>query len=132
MSETTRLLGQDKIWVDRFGREYDIETMDPKYRSNLIPFLRGNANLLQTAAREFFYATTPDPFYDDVSDGVASALARMAASFDAPAETWLEQTPLMRRLVALEQGVPLAQRKLWALQNKAYEIRHGYKKVRHS
>lgn len=125
------ILQQDEVWVTADGRELRLEEMDAGHRSNLIPFLRGNARTLQAAAREAFYATTPDPYFDDLSDGVANALARMEAYFDTPAEEWLEWTPLMRRLVALEQGIPYLTRMRWAAENKAYELTHGYKKVRH-
>lgn len=127
MKITAEILNQDKVWVDRNGMVYQLETMDPHYRSNLIPFLRGNARRLQEIAEDHFYEITLGM---GDSDGVANALASMEASFEAPAEAWLERTPLMRKLVALEAGIPLATRKLWAIKNKAYEIRHNYKKIR--
>lgn len=128
--KTAELLNQDKVWIDRFERVHVLDEMDPKYRSNIIPFLRGNANALQRAAEAEYYGSALASVHDP-SDGVADAMDEMEGSFLAPAEEWLEQTPLMRRLVALEQGIPLMVRKRWAIENKAYEIRHGYKKVRH-
>lgn len=129
MNQIAKILMQDKIWVDRFGREYDLETMDPHYRSNLIPFLRGNAQVLQRHA-EANYLGSSLAMVDDPSDGVFAAQMALEDLFEVPAEVWLERTPLMRRLVALEQGVPLLTRAAWAAKNKAYEIKHGYKKIR--
>jgi hypothetical protein len=129
LSGTAALLGQDRVWVDARGMTHDLKAMDPKHRSNLIPFLRGNAERLQREAEDEYYASSLAAV-GDPSDGVDMAQLQMEASFDAPAEDWLERTLLMRRLVELEQGIPLLTRKRWALENKAYEVTHGYKKVR--
>lgn len=102
------ILQQDEVWVDATGRELLLDAMDRHHRANLIPFLRGNVCLLYGS------------HYDLPS----------AAFTNAEAEDWLEQTPLMRRLVELERGRPITDRALTAARNAIHEARTGYRKVR--
>lgn len=94
---------QDRVWV----RGQDLEEMDRHHRANLIPFLRRNSIPL--------YAVIHDVSVGDVDP--------------VPAEEWLEQTPLMRRLVALEVGRSIEDRKATHERNNAYEAATGYQKI---
>ncbi len=95
---------QDEIWVEA-GRIVALEDLDPDHRANLIPFLRRNA-------RAYHLATTGS----DTSP--------------AEAEEWLEQTPLMRRLVEMEKGRSIEERRATHQRNQAYEAATGYEKIR--
>lgn len=99
------LLQQNVVWQAPGGVLHDLRTMDANYRSNLIPFLRGNAMTVAT-------------------------MCGAETSGRQEAEEWLEQTPLMRRLCELERGRPLEERRATAERNRAYEEATGYQKVR--
>lgn len=129
MSGLPGSLYQDRVWVDGQGVTHRLDEMDRHHRANLIPFLRGNANALQRAAEANYWASAL-AMVDDPSDGVADAMDAIEAEFLMPAEDWLESIPLMRRLVELEHGRPLADRALTAVRNRAHELRTGYQKVR--
>lgn len=129
MSGVPSSLFQAEVWVDAAGVEHRLEAMDRHHRANLIPFLRGNARTLQRAA-EVAYFRSALAMVGNPSDGVADAQDAIEAMFEIPAEDWLEQTPLMRRLVELEAGRPIEQRLITRIRNKAHEARTGYRKVR--
>lgn len=97
-------LDQDERWVNGVA----LDDLDPDHRSNLIPFLRRNADVL-FALHEH----------------------RDRASFtDAEADEWITGTPLMRRLVAIEAGRPIEDRRATHERNVAYEQATGYQKIR--
>lgn len=98
------VLQQDQIWVN--GER--LEEMDRHHRANLIPFLRGNVCALY-----------------GVHHGVPSE-----AFTDAEAEEWLAATPLMCRLVELEAGRPIDERRETFERNQTFEALTGYQKVR--
>lgn len=120
----TRALAQDQRWVD--GQL--IEEMDWKHRANLIPFLRRNAEALYWSAF-FDYNRSSLALVEDPSEGVAAAQAQAEAPFYLEPEDWLEQTPLMQKLVSYEQGRPFAERAFLHATNKAYEVATGYNKI---
>lgn len=108
MTVMTRLplqdvIHQDERWVD--GQL--VTEMDRHHRANLIPFLRRNAQALYAAHLDVDQATLPP----------------------TAAEEWLEQTPLMRRLTALEAGRPIEERAETAQRNAAHEAETGYQKL---
>lgn len=110
MSFTATLLGQSDIWIDGAGAVHQLDEMDRHHRANLIPFLRGNVLALYIAAH-------PDGPGEDVNDR-------------GSLEEWLEATPLMRRLVELEQDRPLDERSETDTRNREFEAATGYQKVR--
>lgn len=77
------VLQQTEVWVDGAQHTHHLDHMDPDHRASLIPLLRGCALALGRRCG----LDTPEP---------DTALA----------EAWLESTPLMRRLVQLEQERP--------------------------
>lgn len=97
------ILEQDVHWVT--GKALD--EMDRHHRANLIPFLRRSALALHAA----FWDIDEDP------------------AGRVEAEEWLEQTPLMRRLVQLEAGRPIEERRETHERNQAYEAETGYQKI---
>ena len=98
-----RLIAQGRIWIDAEGQVHRLRTMDPNHRANLIPFLRRSAD----------------------------AIKRVCAPEDPrEPEDWLEHTPLMRRLVDLEQGRTLDERRATHERNRAHELATGYQKRR--
>lgn len=97
------VLGQSERWIG--GQALD--EMDRHHRANLIPFLRRNALALYAAT----FGVDADP------------------AGQPEAEEWLEQTPLMRRLVELEQGRPIEERRETHERNQAYEAATGYRKI---
>lgn len=94
---------QDDVWI----RGERLEEMDRHHRANLIPFLRRN--------RVVLYAAMHDVTRDEFTD--------------LEAEEWLEATPLMRRLCALEAGRPIDDRRATHERNKAYEADTGYQPI---
>ena len=82
------VLDQTERWGD-----HDLESMDPHHRSNLIPFLRGNARTLYGLAHPEIDRRDIDP---------------------QAAEDWLAAKPLMVRLCELyeERGIALGALKL--------------------
>lgn len=97
-------LDQAEVWVD--GQR--LEDMDRHHRANLIPFLRRSALALYADT----FDVDPDP------------------AGQPEAEEWLELTPLMRRLVELEAGRPIEERRETFERNRRYEEATGYRKVR--
>lgn len=97
------VLDQADVWVH--GER--LEDMDRHHRANLIPFLRRSALTLHAAS----FGIDADP------------VGRPEA------EEWLEQRPLMRRLVELEQSRPIEDRHETHRRNVAYEKATGYRKV---
>lgn len=104
-------LDQDRIWIDKDGVRHRLDTMDPDHRANLIPFLRGNVRTLYSIDRGF-----PVALRDDIDP--------------IEAEEWLAATPLMRKLVELEQGRPIDDRRATNERNRRHERETGYQKVR--
>lgn len=104
----TRILHQDRVWIDATGRARKLRKMDVHYRANLIPFLRGNCRTLYS--------------FEHLID--------FASVNPAVAEEWLEQTKLMRRLVELEHGRTIDERRSTHQRNVAHEQATGYQKVR--
>lgn len=102
-------LQQAEVWVDATGRELLLDAMDRHHRANLIPFLRGNAVTLWIRAHP---------------------TASIVSGTPAAAQEWLEQTPLMRRLVELEAGRPIDDRRETFERNRQHELATGYQKVR--
>lgn len=99
------VLMQDEVWVN--GQA--LEDLDVHHRANLIPFLRGNK-------RRLYLVSHPGAVLRDATP--------------AAAEEWLVTTPLMRRLVELEQGRALDDRRATAERNAAHEKATGYQKIR--
>jgi len=96
-------LDQDERWI----RGEPLVDMDRHHRANLIPFLRRNVVVL--------YAVAHDVTQDEFTP--------------AEAEEWLEQTPLMRRLVELEAGRPLEERRETFERNQTHQAETGYQKI---
>lgn len=120
----TSVLAQDEYWIS--GQL--ITEMDWKHRANLIPFLRRSAAALQFAAH-LAYLDSDLAAEEDPGDGVWNAQVHAEAEFHLEPEDWLEQTPLMRKLVSYEQGRPFPERVLLSGMNKMYEVTTGYKKI---
>lgn len=116
---------QDKVWV----RGENLETMDRHHRANLIPFLRRSADTLHFACYEQLMCSELMGV-ENPSDGVFAAQIHAERPFDQEPEDWLEQTPLMKKLIELESGRPLRDRRVTAARNKAHELLTGYKKQR--
>lgn len=108
------ILDQDEVWVDGAGQSHRLEEMDRHHRANLIPFLRRSAVTL---------------YIDALRRGVTFA-GHDDREGQSIAESWLEQTPLMRRLVELEQGRPIEERRATFDRNQAFEAETGYVKAR--
>lgn len=107
----SEILNQDCVWVDRHGEEHLLDEMEPSYRANLIPFLRGNVCTLYRLCHR------------GVSE-LDGSLSPQAC------EEWLVHTPLMRRLLELVRQMPFEERQKIHEANRAYEELTGYQKVR--
>lgn len=107
------IMQQAKVWRTREGVDVALEEMDADHRANLIPMLR------RIAAPLYLSCTLAK--YDHAEE---------RGEVPVTAEEWLEATPLMRRLVELEQGRPFEERRATHERNLAYEAAHPeYRKV---
>lgn len=93
-------LNEDELWIDAAGHVHFLDRMDPHHRANLIPFLRARACNFR-----------PDMTYGE-------------------AQAWIENTPLMRKLVEYEKQRNIDDRRATAMRNAEYEDATGYKAVR--
>lgn len=103
----SRLLQQTKIWVDKHGEVHDLETMNIHHRAGLIGFLRRRATWYWHA--HFLDLLTRPEMGDDFLG-------------QSNPQAWMECTPLMRRLVELDQRTPV-QKLATRLRNRAYPLR---------
>lgn len=99
-----RVFDQDIYWVNRLGEPFRLEEMTPEYRANVIKFLRESAAYFHIHA---VIRTIADIAVDVELGRVHGELIARSLGFptiaDLTAEEWLEATPLMRRLRALNQ-----------------------------
>lgn len=92
------IVRQGKVWITRDGRKFFVEEMEPEHRANLLAWLRRRARTLHFCVAGLSVSGMPNvdtAAYDMVSD----ALDR---EIDMDPEKWLEEQPLVRRLVELE------------------------------
>ena len=102
MSTFSTLLRQDKIWITQDGRRFQVEEMEPGHRANLLAFLRRRAAVLQLMGTVDLVAHVRMPNEDTMAyDSVSDAINR---EIDMDPGRWLEEQPLMRRLVELEES----------------------------
>jgi hypothetical protein len=94
-----RVFDQDVWWVDRLGRPHRLEAMSQQYRRNVIAFLLKSVEQrwLDEVSREALTAIT-DAILGKVSFPVLARQAGLDLTVDLDPETWLESTPLVRRL----------------------------------
>lgn len=115
------LLDQDEIWIDKYGKQHDLETMNQHHRAMIVPFLRKRADRLHyLALQDYMYSGLGN--VDNPSDGVWMAQLSTEAELDLPAKEWLERTPLMIRLIELDDRSKL-DRMITVLRNKTWPIR---------
>jgi hypothetical protein len=113
----SEIINQDRIWVDRSGRELLLEKMEPGYLCNLVPFLRGNVCTIYRLCHP-----------DAVEAGELKPTNE--EQLRSLAEEWLVHTPLMRRILELVRGIPFEERQKIHAANRAYEELTGYEKLR--
>jgi hypothetical protein len=94
-----RVFSQDVWWVDRLGRPHRLEAMSLEYRRNVIAFLRKSVaqRWLDEVCREALTALS-DSLLGKVSFPVLARQAGFDLTADVDPATWLESTPLVRRL----------------------------------
>lgn len=95
----TTLLGtldQDEVW-GRPGERIKIEDLTPDHLDNIINYLRSRAMPLKFA---YDYQSLSIPLPQGEADYDAVVNDR---GFEQPALEWLEETPLMRKLVELQE-----------------------------
>lgn len=124
MMKAHEIFGQTLTWFDRWGEAHELESMDPDYRSNLIPFLRRSAAAFQLAVVRSARRSIRSG--DDMAD---AHRRRLDFELSEEPETWLERQPLMQRLVELEQGRTIEEREATARRNRFYEEATGYEKI---
>lgn len=91
-----------ETWTTRKGETIKLEDLDPTHRRNIIAMLRREAKHLrwQIADRALL-----DAAFHDGGDAAQDALDRIADDATwSPAVEVIDGTPLMRRLLELEQG----------------------------
>jgi hypothetical protein len=102
-----RVFDQDTWWVDRLGQPHRLTQMSVEYRRNVLRFLLDTAEQrwLDTVMFEAITAMT-DALRGKAAYGAIANAAGAPFVRDLAPETWLEGTPLMRRLRALTPGGP--------------------------
>jgi hypothetical protein len=102
-----RVFDQAVWWVDRLGRPHRLEAMSMVYRCNVIAFLVKSVEQrwLDEVSREALTAIT-DAILGKVSFPVLARQAGLDLTVDVDPETWLESTPLVRRLRRLTSEGP--------------------------
>lgn len=102
-----RVFSQDVWWVDRLGRPHRLDEMGEQYRRNVLQFLTESAEQrwLDEVRLEALTAFT-DAMLGKVSYAVLAEDAGAARVRDADPVTWLESTPLVRRLRQLTSQTP--------------------------
>ncbi len=103
-----------------------LEDMSLSHQVNTLAFLRRRAKTFQFS-ESMRYFTSSLAGVDDPSDGVWAAQLEAEAEFDRPAEEWIEDQPLVRRLVELTSGTSKARLLSIKARNRAYEIATGYR-----
>jgi len=94
-----RVFDQDRYWVDRYGVGHEIDDMSDDYVRNVIA-------MLEAQAEQFHVATVVRVALEVVGDALLGRIhGEVLASelgvggiVDVDTTTWLESTPLMRRL----------------------------------
>jgi hypothetical protein len=108
-----RVFDQDVYWVDRRGVPHFLTEMSQGYRHAVVAFLQDNVDYYHTATIGRLAATiVGDLLLGDISPKLVAPAAEAPAVrtvTDLTPMEWLEGTPLMRRLRALEgRGTPRA------------------------
>lgn len=102
-----RVFAQDVWWVDRLGRPHRLDEMGEQYRRNVLQFLTESAEQrwLDEVRLEAITAFT-DAMRGKVSFAVLADAAGARRVRDTDPVTWLESTPLVRRLRQLTGQTP--------------------------
>lgn len=96
------LFQQDIWWLDNRGEWHELATMDRSHRGNLLPFLRKNVRHYHASAYTSLIASVLMQIHDP-SDGVWMMQDEAAGEYELQTpEEWLESTPLVVKLRALE------------------------------
>lgn len=101
-------ISQDKTW-----RGTPVEDMNVGHQVNTLAYIRRHARAFQDRelARAYLMGCPEE----------------ILAEFDRPAEEWVEDQLLVRRLAELTEGIGPVRRAAIKVSNKAYEIATGYK-----
>jgi hypothetical protein len=97
----------DKSWTDAEGKYWKLEDMDPLHRHNVLRFVRDRA-LVYFAAHsireELFDPYEPKETYvtEEQMTGFLPIELQLGRHKELDAKEWLEETPLVKRLVELE------------------------------
>ncbi|MCU1393482.1 MAG: hypothetical protein JWM34_1910 [Ilumatobacteraceae bacterium] len=97
-----RVFDQTDWWVDRLGRPHRLDEMTDDYRRNVIVFLTSFVDGFHAASALREAATTlGDALLGRVSYALLATDVGAPRTLDLEPISWLEATPLMRRLRAL-------------------------------
>ena len=98
-----RVFEQDTYWVDITGTPHLLTDMSPDYRTNVIAFLIAGAPGFWLGAVERLVVTlTGDLALGRVSGDLLAASLGDTPLHEMTPQEWLDSTPLMRRLRALQ------------------------------
>lgn len=102
-----RVFDQAVWWVDRWGCPHRLEAMSENYRHNVIAFLLDSAEQrwLDEVRRDALTAIT-GAWLGRVTFPVLARRVGLSSTADVDPLTWLESTPLMRRLRELTPEAP--------------------------
>jgi hypothetical protein len=87
---------QRTVWVDFWGNEHALVSMNDDYLRNVLAFVRGDASrirdivVLDLVIEQLLRVVAGVPFDPDAG--------RASSAYEIEAATWLEQTPLVRTL----------------------------------
>lgn len=90
------VFAQQTVWVDYWGNEHALVSMNDDYLRNVLGFVRADAGrirdivVLDLVIEQLLRVAAGAPFDPDA--------ARASSAYEIDAATWLEQTPLVRTL----------------------------------
>lgn len=94
-------LWDDKEWTTRDGDTIALEDMTDSHRRNLISWLRRNAGVLKHA-EEMAFVSGPMPSAE--TEAWSMVMGGVQEWLNEDPQEWLEETPLMIRLLELDRG----------------------------
>lgn len=100
---------QDRVWIDRYGWEHEIDSMEPDYVRNVLAFCEGQAARIATLVMFDLAELSLDATARDDIEAL-DRWAPMLGDDDLSPDEFLAATPLMAALgpVQLRLAVPLA------------------------
>jgi len=96
-----RVFMQDEFWVDDAGRAVKLDSMDSSYLMDVLVELFDSAETQQDNMLDWYGSTVMEfmeKFVNPSEEQRLEVLTEANVCVDATAQTWLAQTPLVKRI----------------------------------